>query len=152
MRTTSTPSLMTSSFHPQIDVLAGISLTPLRLIPFYSTSFQNRIHCRSIACLNIFRYPIFSFYSALPYHLCPSSVLQDHLIDNFSAPDAPPSPKMAIGRVEILIDHQTGAAMAFHSSPQIRKSFWAFISQNQAKFKEVSRMDRYGCPWSRSNP
>jgi hypothetical protein len=44
------------------------------------------------------------------------AILQDHLINDLPAKDAPPSKKFFTYTVELLIDHDTTASMAFHIS------------------------------------
>ena len=44
------------------------------------------------------------------------SILQDHLIDNFSTDNAPPSKKISIFTGEFFVNHGPIASMTFHGS------------------------------------
>lgn len=44
------------------------------------------------------------------------AILQDHLINDLAAKDAPPSKKFFTYTVELLIDHDTTASMTLHIS------------------------------------
>jgi hypothetical protein len=63
------------------------------------------------------RFP--SSLGVLSLCLCQLPILQNHLIYDLPARDAPPAQKMVMGVVETLINHQTTTPMAFHGSSQI---------------------------------
>jgi hypothetical protein len=44
------------------------------------------------------------------------AILQDHLINDLSTKDAPPSKKFFTYTVKLLVDHDTTASMALHIS------------------------------------
>ena len=44
------------------------------------------------------------------------TILQNHLIDDFSTRDASPSRELFIETVELFVDHDTAATMALHAT------------------------------------